>query len=69
MSDVNERCPFLVPVTADHLFVFPVPAFCRRPNAGVYVPSVEKFMRLCVGGAHAECPGYVAAMELLSPAG
>ena len=69
MTDHDERCPFLVPVTADHLFVFPVPAFCRRPDAGVYVPSVEKFVILCAGGGHEECPGYRAAMESLSPAG
>lgn len=69
MTDRDARCPFLVPVMADRLWIFPVSAYCRRPNAGVYVPAVEKFVSLCAGGGHEACPGYRAAMESLSPAG
>ena len=69
MAECDERCPFLVPVMADRLWVFPVPAYCRRPNAGVYVPSFHRFMRQCLEPTHSDCPGYQAAMESLSPAG
>ena len=69
MTERDARCPFLVPVTADRLWVFPTPAYCRRPNAGVYVPGVRKFVSLCAGGGHEDCPGYQAAMQSLSPAG
>ncbi|HET7876983.1 MAG TPA: hypothetical protein VFN71_15775 [Methylomirabilota bacterium] len=67
MTECDERCPFLIPVMADRLWVFPVPAYCRRPNAGVHVPSFGKFMRVCLGPGHTECPGYRAAMQPLVP--
>ncbi|HET8576103.1 MAG TPA: hypothetical protein VFO18_03310 [Methylomirabilota bacterium] len=69
MADDEERCPYLVPVLADHLWMFPVPAYCRRPNSGVHVPSVERLVRTCLEPSHEDCPGYQAAMESVSPAG
>ncbi len=69
MAETQEYCPYLAPVTADRMWVFPVSAYCHRPNAGIHVPGVEKFVRLCVSGRHEDCPGYRATMDWLSPAG
>jgi hypothetical protein len=69
MAEYKGCCPFIAPVIADRMWVFPVPAYCHRPNAGIHVPGVEKFVRLCVSGRHDDCPGYQATMESRSPAG
>ena len=33
MVNSSGQCPFLIPVVADGLWMYPVPAYCRRPNA------------------------------------
>lgn len=61
MDEGNVRCPFLVPVMADRLWVYPMPAYCRRPDAQVKVPAHETFFRVCVSHRHLRCPGYLAS--------
>ncbi len=57
----QEACPYLVPVTADRLWVYPVGAFCRRPGCGVRVPAPATLASTCTGPAHRACEGYRAA--------
>jgi hypothetical protein len=54
----DDRCPFLVPVVADHLHLYPVPAYCHRPDAPVRVPALETFLGVCLGPEHVDCPGF-----------
>ena len=61
MAYADDRCPFLVPVMADHLWMYPMPAYCRRPDAGVKVPAPETFLRVCVSPRHVRCPGFLAS--------
>jgi hypothetical protein len=56
-----EQCPFLVPVTADSLWLYPAPAFCRRPGSAVRLPSPRTTLPcVCMTVAHLVCPAYVA---------
>jgi|KBSSwiStaDraftv2_1062776.scaffolds.fasta_scaffold6644374_1 hypothetical protein len=57
MLNQSGQCPFLVPVVADQLWMYPVPAYCRRPGAPVKVPALETLVRVCTTGEHARCPG------------
>lgn len=68
MKPYAERCPFLVPVTADQLFVFPVSAYCRRPDERVRVPGAETFSRICATPSHVECLGYQASVARMETA-
>jgi hypothetical protein len=61
MADDDDRCPFLVPVMADRLWMYPMPAYCRRPGARVKVPAPETFLRVCASPRHVRCPGYLAS--------
>lgn len=61
MADADDRCPFLVPVMADRLWMYPMPAYCRRPDAHVKVPAPETFLRVCASPRHVRCPGFVAS--------
>jgi hypothetical protein len=61
MADADDRCPFLVPVMADRLWMYPMPAYCRRPDAGVKVPAPETFLRVCASPRHVRCPGFLAS--------
>ena len=61
MADADDRCPFLVPVMADHLWMYPMPAYCRRPDARVKVPASETFRRVCASPRHVRCPGFLAS--------
>jgi hypothetical protein len=60
MVDANVRCPFLVPVMADRLWVYPMPAYCRRPDVQVRVPARETLSRVCLSHRHLRCEGYLA---------
>jgi hypothetical protein len=57
MSDPAGQCPFLIPVMADTLWMFPTSAYCRRPDAPVKVPGRETVERVCTTPAHAGCAG------------
>jgi hypothetical protein len=61
MADADDLCPFLVPVMADRLWMYPMPAYCRRPDAGVRVPAPETFLRVCASPSHVRCPGFLAS--------
>jgi len=63
MIPADPRCPFLVPVMADRLWIHPVSAYCRRPNGRVKVPGRETIVSLCTTAAHERCPGFLAAMH------
>jgi hypothetical protein len=54
----DEGCPFLVPVTADRLWLYPTSAFCRRPGARVRAPAAATLARTCAGSTHVACPGF-----------
>ena len=58
----DPRCPFLFPVLADQLYVYPVAAYCRRPSGAVRIPARDTLMRLCMGN-YAECSGYQACAD------
>jgi hypothetical protein len=53
----GSRCPFLVPVMADRLWVYPVSVYCRRPEQPVRIPATSTLARVCTDN-YACCPGY-----------
>ena len=59
----NHACPFLVPVSANQLFIYPTSAFCRPPWGGLRIPADTTIEGVCTRGAHRACPGYLASME------
>jgi hypothetical protein len=60
MTDASARCPYLVPVTADRLWMYPTEGYCSRPDAPVRVPANETVARVCLSNRHLQCPGYLA---------
>jgi len=60
MANVADHCPFLIPVMADALWMWPVPAYCRRPDAPVRVPARGTIMQVCTTREHTKCPGFQA---------
>jgi hypothetical protein len=64
MRAEHETCPFLVPVVGDQLWVRPVSAYCRRPDARLRVPATISLMRFCTG-EYVACDGYQAAAALV----
>lgn len=56
-----ETCPFLVPVVADRLWMYPVGAYCRRPDHRIRAPAAETLARTCTASSYVECPGYRAS--------
>jgi hypothetical protein len=61
VSESSEACPFLVPVTADRMFMYPVSAFCRRPDHTVRVPASRTLAQVCCTRDYLSCTGAVAA--------
>lgn len=62
----SRACPFLIPVTADHLWMYPLGAYCRRPDARVRVISRTTVVSQCAGPWYQDCEGY---REALAPSG
>jgi hypothetical protein len=58
MVNPSLHCPFLIPVTADGLWMYAVPAYCRRPDTPVKVPARGTLTRVCATGEHARCPAF-----------
>lgn len=56
----NEACPYLVQVTADHLWLYPVSSYCTSGER-TRVPGARRIAEVCVEPAHTRCSGYVAA--------
>ena len=69
MVNSSDQCPFLIPVVADGLWMYPVPAYCRRPDAPVRVPARDTLTRVCTTGEHARCPGFQASRRREAGAG
>jgi hypothetical protein len=63
MSSAEKRCPFLVPVTADRLWMYPVSAYCRRPESRIRVPAGSTLEQICSTPTHRGCPGFLATLE------
>jgi len=61
MASASGQCPFLIPVVADGLWLYPVPAYCRRPDAPVRVPAPGTLARVCMTPEHGRCPGFVTS--------
>jgi hypothetical protein len=59
----SQACPYLVPVTADRMFMYPVGAFCRRPSHAVRVPASTTLARVCCTPEYRTCTGAAAALE------
>jgi hypothetical protein len=67
MSDVDPApglttCPFLVPIVADRLWVYPVGAYCRPSDGRVRVPARQTLARFCTSASYVECDGYRASV-------
>ncbi len=62
MRAQDEACPFLVPVVGDQLWVRPVSAYCRRPDARLRVPAAISLLRFCTDD-YAACGGYQASRQ------
>ena len=61
MLEDSDRCPYLVPLIPGRRWVYPVPAYCRRPHDSVRIPGLETFVRLCTTARYATCPTYRAS--------
>ncbi len=59
-----DTCPFLVPVTADRLWTYPVGAYCRRPDHRVRVPAASTLARVCTTRGYRDCAGYRSGARL-----
>lgn len=60
MAGNSKECPYLVPVVADRLWVYPVGAYCRRPDGKPRIPSSTTLANVCTTSEHVTCTGYVA---------
>jgi hypothetical protein len=61
MANPSGQCPFLIPVMAEGLWMYPVPAYCRRPDAPVRVPAPGTLARVCATPEHERCPGFLTS--------
>lgn len=62
MATTARRCPYLMPVTADHMWMYPVSAYCRRPEGAIRVPSAKTLELVCSTPAYVECPGFLVTV-------
>lgn len=60
-DEVVDGCPFLVPVVADRLWLYPLGVYCRRPEQRLRVPTATTLARVCSTPSHVGCPGYRAS--------
>jgi hypothetical protein len=63
MANPSGQCPFLIPVMADGLWMYPVSAYCRRPDAPVKLPARGTLTRMCTTCEHARCPGFQTSFD------
>jgi hypothetical protein len=54
---------------ADRLWLYHVPAYCRRPDRGVRVPAPVTMADLCTSEEYRRCPSYRAERGPRAPAG
>jgi hypothetical protein len=57
----HDTCPYLVPVCADWLYLYPRSAYCRPPGRRVRVPAPITLTSICLTPAHRACAGYRAS--------
>ena len=57
---VDGVCPFLAPIVADWLWLYPTSEYCARPDHRVRVPGRTTIARVCNGPAYRDCEGYKA---------
>lgn len=57
-------CPYLVPVVADRLWMYPQSVYCRRPDGGVRVPGRATLVSVCTTDAFCACAGYREAARI-----
>ena len=60
-SEPDDQCPFLVPVIADRLWLYPVGMYCHRPGQNVRVPAPATLAGVCVTRAYLACGRYQAS--------
>jgi len=65
MENDGDRCPFLVPVMDDRLWMYPMPAYCRRPGERLKVPGIHKLLHICTALEYTRCPGFMASIDRL----
>jgi hypothetical protein len=63
-ESVELDCPFLTPVMADRIWMYPTGVYCRLPSGRVRVPSRDTLARVCTSGHYFVCPGYRRARVL-----
>jgi len=63
-ESVVPDCPFLRPVVADWIWMYPTAAYCRPSSGRVRVPARETFATLCTNGRYHDCPGYHRALGM-----
>lgn len=56
----SDACPYLVPVTDDRLWLYPVSAYCTS-RGRTRVPGAITIAELCTEPAYKQCAGYLAA--------
>ncbi len=60
MASSAKECPYLIPVVADRLWMYPVGAYCRRPDGKPRIPGSSTIASVCTTPAHCSCAGYLA---------
>ena len=56
-----ERCPYLVDVSVDWLWLYPSGVFCRHPDGRIRIPAPATVAGRCEGSGFRHCDGYVTA--------
>jgi len=56
-------CPFLTPVMADRLWLYPTGVYCRPPGDRVRVPAAETLTCICSTLAYLVCPRYLTTRD------
>jgi hypothetical protein len=51
-------CPFLAPVVADRLWLYPVSVYCRRTGGRPRIPAGQTLAARCLTQSYEECAGY-----------
>ncbi len=57
-ESVERDCPFLQPVVADWIWMYPTGLYCKHPTGRVRIPSRGTVVSFCTSGHYDDCPGY-----------
>jgi hypothetical protein len=58
----HAMCPYLVPIVADNLCLYPQSAFCRRPGERLRFPLRATLATVCTMETFSDCVGYRTAV-------